>query len=183
MTPIPPKDPEKRRAGIREWRRTSKPLARGGGLSRGSLDRRSTLKRGSGPKGKSFSERFPEDHDGDRYGPLFRAVRAEARKGRDVFAELGWEYRANPTLGEQGGPTAAHRVNRGKDGEGLLFVSGRGHDLEAGRGGRTTRARFEEWLEGTGWTLDALALETVRRAKEGGLEEHASRWPRPGGGA
>lgn len=180
MSPLPPKDPEKRRKKLREWRRTSKPLSRSSGLSRSKgLSRTGGPSRGSGPKARSFSERFPDDHDGPRYGPLFRAVRDQAKKGRDVFAELGWEYDRDPTLGQQGGPTAAHRVNGGRDDEGLLFVSGRGHDFEAGRGGREARRRFDEWLASTGWTLDALAAETVRRAEEGGLDVPADRWTLP----
>lgn len=175
---LPPKDPKKSREQIREWRRTSKPLKRSSGLSRsGGLRRSGRLSRGSGPEARSFSERFPEDHDGPRYGPLFRRVREEARKGRDVFRELGWRYNGDPTLGQQGGPTAAHRGRLDEDG--LLFVSGVGHDLEAGRGGRRTRERFERWLASTGWTLDTLAAETVRRADEGAIETHAADWPLP----
>lgn len=129
----------------------SKPMKRG-----------KALERGRGPKAKSFSKRFPKDHDGPRYGAAFRAV-------RELPCWLATQEYVGPGheacgLGQQGGHTA-HHVGR-NDEDGLIPCCGRAHDLYVGRGGRTAVRHFAAWMQRYGFTLRGVGRAYYSKVTE-----------------
>lgn len=119
------------------------------------------MKRGKPLKAKSFSQRFPKNHDGPRYGPLFRAVRLmPCWLAVQQYVGPGHEACA---LGTQGGHTA-HHLGR-NDEDGLISGCGAGHDLYVGRGGRTAVQHFAEWMRKHGFTLKDVGLAYVEKAR------------------
>lgn len=110
---------------------------------------------------RSFSQRFPTDHDGPRYGPLFRAVRMmDCWAATQMYEGPGHE---GCGLGQQGGHTA-HHLGR-LDEDGLIPVCGRLHDLCVGRGGRTAVRHFAEWMQRMGFTLHEVGQLYVAKAR------------------
>lgn len=146
-----------------------KGLKRTGSLKRTPLKRSGSLKRTGGPSGQRFTERYPEDHDGPRYGPVYRRVRDWARQGQCFARAIGYRgpgHEECPAPGVQTGPTAHHT---GRDDlDGLLDACGAGHDLAAGLGGRSTVEAFREFLEERGLDLDEMAKEEAEVAAVGG---------------
>ena len=106
---------------------------------------------------RSFSEKYPANHPGPKYGPLFRAVR-DMRCWLSCEGYWGRGHR-QCWNGDTGGHTA-HHVGR-LDEHGLIPVCGAAHDLCHGLGGRTTKNHFRAWLDRQPKGLDAVGLAYV----------------------
>lgn len=136
-------------------KRSQKPIARRRGMGAGGrrAKRQTPLTKSARPRAKSFSEKYPDDHDGPRYGPEFRAVRVMPC----ALCVLGYEGPGHKigdcALGETGGPTA-HHLGR-EDRHGLVPCGGAAHDL-LHRIGRRATEHFDAWLEERGYTLEEI---------------------------
>ena len=129
------------------------------GLKRGKGPKKSTksLKRGSAARKRSFSERYPKDHNGPRYGKLFRAVRRQPCWLLEARYRGPKHERCGP--GAQGGHTA-HHLGR-EDAAGMIPGCGLAHDLYANIAGRIPQQEFDAWLEQRGETLEQAGLRYV----------------------
>lgn len=121
---------------------------------------------------RSFSERYPPDHPGPAYGPLFRVLRDAAREGLCALCELGYSGPGHRiggcAFGELGftTPTAHHMDKQGHiDVRGLLPVGGAGHMLLHNRHGRRAQEHFNVFLKLNKINLSLLALEYVERTR------------------
>ena len=117
---------------------------------------------------RSFSEKYPANHPGPKYGPLFRALRDRARGGECWLCDAGYQGPGHKigdcALGVTGGPTA-HHCGR-LDEHGMLPGGGQAHDLFHGLGGETTIAHFRDWLDRQPKGLDAVGLAYVAEMEE-----------------
>jgi len=143
-------------------RKTPLRASQGPNVGKGPKQPTKGVRTTNAPQRKSFSTKYPANHDGLRYGVLFRAVRklpcwlcVSGYTGPGHVAGAG-------TFGAQGGHTA-HHVGR-LDADGLLPGCGAAHDLYAGLGGAKTIAHFREWLVREGFTLRLVAAGYVERA-------------------
>ena len=116
------------------------------------------MKRSRMKRPKSFSQKY--DGTGERYGPLFLAVRGmQCWLEEERYVGPGHE---GCWRGAQGGHTAHHlgRLDR----EGLIPGCGRAHDLYAGLGGALTVQHFRDWLAVRGCSLNEVGQLYVARA-------------------